>query len=327
MLGEAMRRREFIKLIGGTAAIWSLTARAQESGRIYRLGVINGAPRVSPRIVAFFDELKGAGFVEGQNLKVVGGFDLRENQFAEAAASFAKETLDVAFCVSDAATRAVQEAAHAIPIVALSTDLVAAGFVKSLAHPGGNVTGVSILAPELNGKRQEILMEAVPNARRMAALADPTNTTATELQIVQNAAHARGVELTVFTAGAPDEIAPAIDKAKTSGAGALNVLTTPLFSFNRSIVIERAAMQRLPAIYEWPEMADDGGLIGYGPRLPVIYRQIARLVGKVLRGAKPESLPGEQPTNFDLVINLKTAEALGLRLPETLLVRADKLIE
>ena len=228
---------------------------------------------------------------------------------------------------SDAATRAVQEAAHAIPIVALSTDLVAAGFVKSLAHPGGNVTGVSILAPELNGKRQEILMEALPNARRMAALADPTNTTATELQIIQNAAHARGVELTVFTAGAPDEIAPAIDKAKTSGAGALNVLTTPLFSFNRSIVIERAAMQRLPAIYEWPEMADDGGLIGYGPRLPLIYRQIARLVGKVLRGAKPESLPGEQPTNFDLVINLKTAEALGLTLPETLLVRADKLIE
>ena len=326
--GRQMRRREFIKLIGGTAAVWSLNARAQEPGRIYRLGIITGAPRASPRMVAFFDELKVLGFVEGQNLKIVaGGFDLREGQFADVAATLAGETPDVVFCVSDTATRATVEATRNIPIVALSVDLVAAGFAHSLAHPGGNVTGVSILAPELNGKRQEILMDAVPNVRRMAVLAELTSTPAGALQILQNAARARGVELTVFTAGARDEIAPAIDNAKTSGAGALNVLTAPLFSFNRRIIIERAAVQRLPAIYEWPEMADDGGLIGYGPRLPLIYRQMARLMAKVLRGDHPESLPSEQPTNFDLVINLKTAEALGLTLPETLLVRANKLIE
>jgi putative tryptophan/tyrosine transport system substrate-binding protein len=323
-----MRRRVFIKLIGGAAANWSLATRAQEPGRIYRLGMITGAPRASPRMVAFFDELKVLGFVDGQNLKIeAGGFDLSESQFADVAATLARERPDVVFCVSDTATRAALEVARATPIVALSVDLVAAGFAHSLAHPGGNVTGVSIFAPELNGKRQEILMDAVPNPRLMAALADPSSTPAEELRALQNAARSRGVELLVFTAGVRDEIAPAIDKAKASGAGALNVLTAPLFSFNRRIVIEQAALQRLPAIYEWPEMAEDGGLIGYGPRLTLIYRQLARLVGKVLHGAKPENLPGEQPTNFDLVINLKTAKALGITLPEALLLRADKVIE
>jgi putative ABC transport system substrate-binding protein len=323
-----VRRRDFITLVGGVSAAGPLTARAQEPGRIYRLGIINGAPRASPRIVAFFDELKVLGFVEGHNLIIVaGGFELREDQFVKVAAAMASQTPDVVFFISDTATRAVQQAAHTAPIVALSTDLVAAGLVDSLAHPGGNVTGVSILSPELNGKRQEILMEAVPGARRMAALADPTAAPEGQLQTLQNATRARGVELMVFTASVPDEIAPAIDKAKTSGATALNVLAAPLFSFNRRIVMERAAAQRLPAIYEWPEIAEEGGLIGYGPRLPLIYRQAARLLVKVLRGAKPQDLPAELPTNFDLVINLATAKTLGLTLPETLLVRADKVIE
>jgi putative ABC transport system substrate-binding protein len=323
-----MRRREFIGLVGGAAVAWPLAARAQESGRIYPLGMITGAPRASPRIVAFFDELKVLGFVEGQNLKIVaGGFDLRQDQFAKVAATVASQTPDVVFCVDDTASRAVQEVTPATPIVAISGDLVAAGLVHSLARPGGNVTGVSILAPELNGKRQEILMEAVPGARRMAALSDPTFTPAGQVQTLQNAARARGVELMIFTAAAPDEIFPAIDKAKTSGAAALNVLSAPLFSFNRRIVIERAAAQRLPAIYEFPEIAEDGGLIGYGPRLTSIYRQVARLLVKVLRGAKPEHLPAEQPTKFELVINLKTAKALGIDIPPTLLALADEVIE
>jgi hypothetical protein len=134
-------------------------------------------------------------------------------------------------------------------------------------------------------------------------------------------------ELVIFTAGTPEEIAPAMDKAKASGATALNVLTAPLFSFNRRIVIERAAALGLPAIYEWPEMAEDGGLLGYGARLNSIYRQLARLLVKVLRGAKPKDLPVEQPTNFELVINLTTAKALGLTIPEAFLMRADKVIE
>jgi putative ABC transport system substrate-binding protein len=322
-----MRRRDFIRA-GGAALAWSPAARAQEPGRTYRLGIITGAARSAPRMAAFFDELKTLGFVEGQNLKIVaGGFDLRDTQFAQVAANLAKESPDAVFCVSDAAARAMQDSGRTVPIVALSTDLVVAGLARSLARPGGNVTGVSILASELNGKRQEILMQAVPDARRMAVLADPKAINEAQLQALSNASSARGVELAVVLAGTPEEIAAAIIEAKDSGATALNVLTSPLFSFNRRIVIDRVATVGLPAIYEWPEMAEEGGLIAYGPRLILIYRQLGRLLVKVLRGVRPEDLPIEQPTNFDLVVNLRTAKALGLAIPETLLARADRVIE
>jgi putative tryptophan/tyrosine transport system substrate-binding protein len=325
-----MRRREFIALIGSAAAVSLLlvpVVRAQEPGRIYRLSVMTGTARQAPRIVAFFDELKGLGFVEGHNLQIVaGGFGLREDQSAEVAATVAKSAPDVIFCTNDQAVRAMQEATHTVPIVGLTrADIVAAGFVRSLARPGGNTTGVSILAPELDGKRQEILMEAVPGARRIAVLADAI--IPAHLQALQNAARARGVEVAVFTAGAPEQIAPTMDKAKEWGATALNVLSAPLFSINRRLVIERAAALGLPAIYEWAEMAEEGGLIAYGARLTLIYGQLARLIVKVLRGIKPEDLPVEQPTKFDLVVNLKTAKALGLTIPESFLARADKVIE
>jgi putative ABC transport system substrate-binding protein len=326
-----MSRRECITLIGSAAAVSLLlvrVARAQEPGRIYRLGVISGAARQAPRIVAFFDELKGLGFVEGHNLQIVaGGFGLREDQLTAVAATVAKSAPDVILCLQDQAVRAMQEATHTVPIVGLTrADMVAAGFVRSLARPGGNTTGVSLLAPELNGKRQEI-MEAVPSARRVAVLADPLITEPAHLQALQNAARARGVEVAVFTAGAPEQIAPTMDKAKEWGGTALNVLSAPLFSINRRLVIEQAAALGLPAIYEWAEMADEGGLIAYGARLTLIYGQMARLIVKVLRGIKPEDLPVEQPTKFELVVNLKTAKALGLTIPESLLARADKVIE
>jgi putative ABC transport system substrate-binding protein len=239
----------------------------------------------------------------------------------------AKAAPDVVLGVGDAAIRAAQQSAYTGPIVALSGDLVAAGFVRSLARSGGNLSGVSTLGSELDSKRLEILMEVVPDERRIAILVDPKVTQPAELQALQNGARARGVELVIFTAGEPEQIAPAMDKAKASGATALNVLSAALFSFNRRIVIERAAGLGLPAIYEWPEMAEEGGLIAYGPPLKPIYRQLARLLVKVLRGAKPEDLPVEQPTNFELVINLTTAKALGLTIPESFLVRADKVIE
>ncbi len=326
-----MRRREFITLIGSAAAmplLRSPVARAQEPGRIYRLGMMTGAPRQAPRMVAFFDELKTLGFVEGQNLKIVaGGFELRNDQYAEVAATLPKAAPDVVFCVSDAATRAAEKSAPTLPIVGLSDDMLAAGFVRSFSHPGGNITGVSILGADLNGKRLEVLMEAVPSARNIAILADPNNTPPAELKALQNAARGRGVEVAVLTAGTPEQIAPAMDKAKASGATALNVLSAPLFSFNRRIVIEQSAALRLPAIYEWPEMAEQGGLIGYGPRLTLIYRQLTRLIVKVLGGVEPKDLPVEQPTKFDLVVNLKTAKALGLTISESFLARADEVIE
>jgi putative tryptophan/tyrosine transport system substrate-binding protein len=326
-----MRRREFITLIGSAAAVPLLQgpfARAQEPGRIYRLAMMTGAPRQAPRMVAFFDELKKFGFVEGQNLKIVaGGFELRNDQYADVAATLAKTAPDLVFCVSDVATRAAEKSAPTIPIVGLSDDMLAAGFVRSFSHPGGNTTGVSILGAQLDGKRLEILMEAVPSARNIAILADPNNTPPVELKALQNAARARGVEVAVFTAGTPAQIAPAMDEAKSSGAAGLNVLSAPVFSFNRRIVIERSAALHLPAIYEWPEMAEEGGLVGYGPRLTLIYGQLSRLIVKVLRGAKPEDLPVEQPTKFELVINLKTAKALGLDVPLHLQQLADQVIE
>jgi putative ABC transport system substrate-binding protein len=326
-----MRRREFIALIGSAAALPLFRApvvRAQEPGRTYRLGILTGAARQTPRMIAFFEELKLLGFVEGQNLKIVpGGFDLREDQYPNAAATLARAFPDVIVGIGDAGIRAAQQSAYTGPIVAASSDLVASGFVRSLARPGGNTTGISVLGFELNGKRLEILIQAVPSARRIAVLADPRSTQPAELKALENAALAGGVEPVIVTAKVPEEITAAMDKAKAAGATALNVLTSAMFSFNRRVVIERAAALGLPAIYEWPEMAEEGGLIGYGTRLTPMYRQLARVVVKVLRGAKPEDIPVVQPTNFELVINLATAKALGLTIPEPVLVRADKVIE
>jgi putative ABC transport system substrate-binding protein len=325
-----MRRREFVTLIASSVIVLFLRvpiAEAQERGRIYKLGVITGAARQAPRNVAFFDELKALGFVEGQNLKIVAdGFGLRDEQFAEVAATLAKSAPDVIFCVGNPAIHATQEWTQTVPIVALGSEIVAAGFVRSLAHPGGNVTGIN-LAFEIDGKRQDILMDAFPGARRFAFLTDPTFTPPALLSALANATRARGVEVAVFKAGTPEQIAPMMNEAKAWGATALNVLSAPLFSFHRRIVIERAAALGLPAIYEWPEMAEEGGLIGYGPRLPPLYRQLAGVLVKVLRGVKPEDIPVEEPTKFDLVVNLKTAKAIGLTIPESFLTRADKVIE
>ena len=169
-------------------------------------------------------------------------------------------------------------------------------------------------------------MEAAPGTPRIAALADFNVTTSRQLEL-QNAARARGVELIIVAARTPEAIGPAMSDAKAAGAAAVNVLASPLFSFNRRLLIERAATLRLPAIYEWPEMAEEGGLMGYGTRLDMIYRQTARLLVKALLGVKPADIPVEQPTSFELVINLKAAKAINFTVPPTLLARADEVIE
>jgi ABC-type uncharacterized transport system substrate-binding protein len=209
----------------------------------------------------------------------------------------------------------------------VTDDMIAEGLVRSLAQPGGNTTGISILAPELDGKRQDILMEAVPGARRMAALADPKIQSHAQLQALQEAARARNVELSIHPIANASEIATVIDAAKASGAAALNVLATPLVFVNRQIIIERTGALRLPAVYQWPEIAEDGGLVAYGPRIVQIFRQLGQLLVKVLRGAKPADLPVEQPTKFELVINLRAAKTVGHEVPAGLVLRADKVIE
>jgi putative ABC transport system substrate-binding protein len=329
-----LRRREVLTLLGGAASLgsWPLTARTQEAGRTYRLGFLVQISRQAPGLVAFFDELRLSGFVEGQNLMVIseGGFDIGNEPFdrlAERAAAVVKAAPDAIVSGADLATRALQQATRTIPVISMTEDMVAAGLASSLARPGGNTTGISLLSPELDEKRQGLLMEAVPGARRMAALADVRVSPQRHLEALQEATRARGVELAIFGVAKPDEIVSAIDNAKASGAEALNVLATPLFLANGRAIIERAATLRLPAIYQWPEMAEQGGLAGYGPRFTQLHRQRARMVVKILRGAKPADLPVEQPTNFELVINLRTAKEIGHEVPAGLVLRADKVVE
>ena len=205
--------------------------------------------------------------------------------------------------------------------------MVAARLVASLARPGGNITGISLLSPELDGKRQDILMEAVPGVRRMAALADSNVTPTGHIQALQEAARARGVELTMFGVAKLEDIEPTIDAAKASGAQALNFLACGLFFPVSRVVIERSAALRLPAIHHWPEAAEAGGLLAYGSRFTQVWRQRARLVSKILRGDKPADIPVEQPTNFELVINLQAAKAIEHEVPAGLVLRADKVIE
>jgi putative ABC transport system substrate-binding protein len=326
-----MRRREFITLLGGAAAAsavsWPLPLSAQEPGRTYRVGGLVNIPRTASHFVALFDELRRAGFVEGQNLVVAGrGWDFRTEQFPEMAAELVKAKVDVIVSAGDAAIRAAQQATTTIPIIAMTDDMVGSGLVHSLARPDGNTTGVSILASELDVKRLEILHEFVPRAQRIAVLADPT-TISTRAQLA-SAARDLGVELVTFEARSPDEIGRALDAVAGAKVEALNVLASPLLFANRRIIIERAAALRIPAMYQWPEIAEDGGLFAYGPRFVQIWRQIfARQLVKLLRGAKPADLPVEQPTVFELVINLKTAQAIGLSVSPTFLNRADEVIE
>jgi ABC-type uncharacterized transport system substrate-binding protein len=325
-------RREFITLFGGAAAAWPLAARAQEPGRTYRLGFLVPVPRETAAVAAFFNELRLNGFIEGQNLTVVpGGFDVRNEQLAEKAAALVKAAPDAIVAGPELQLQALQEMTRTVPLIGMTEDMVAAGLAASLARPGGNITGISLLSPELDGKRQDILTEAVPGARRLAALADSNVTPLQHLETLKDASRRRGVELLVFGVTRPEEIGPAIDGAKASGAEAINFLATPLFSVpgsrNNRVVMERLAELRVPAIYQWPEAAEQGGLMGYGPRFTQVYRQRARLLVKVLRGAKPADIPVEQPTEFELVINLQAAKAIGYDVPASLVLRADKVIE
>ena len=327
-MGDPMQRREFIILLGGSALFAPRIVFAQDASRTRRLGVLSANPREVQQITAFFDELNRLGFIEGSNLLVdFRRFARRSDDLVGIAAELVQSGAEVIVCNGPYAIRNAQRATQTIPILGLSDDMVSAGLVKSLARPGGNTTGISILAPELDGKRQDILIELVPGVRRIGTLADPSVTTSQQLEALRVAARAHGIELSMHTAARSDEITAAIDQAKAADAGALNVLATPLFSVNRNVVIERAAALRLPAIYQWPEMAEEGGLAAYGPRVVQLYRQLARQVAKVLRGVSPSDIPVEQPTQFELAINLRTAKAIGVTLPVSVLLRANQVIE
>jgi len=299
---------------------------AQPGNRVYRVAVL--VPIPASTFTAFFDELRRHGFVEGQNLTVDRrGFDGRYEQFPELVAEMVKAGPDAILCGGDAAIRAAQAATTTIPIVGGTDDMVGSGLARSLSHPGGNTTGVSLLAADLDSKRQEILIDFVPGASRMAVLADTQTTERGRLQAVEDGARGRGVALSIHRVERSEDIAPAVEAAKAAGAAALNVLASPLLHANRHAIIVATTGLRLPAIYQWPDFAKEGGLLGYGPRFSEFFRQWARQLAKVLGGAQPADLPVEQPTKFELAVNLKTAKAIGLQIAPTALARADEVIE
>jgi putative ABC transport system substrate-binding protein len=322
-----MRRRDFITLLGGATVSWPFAAHAQD-GRTYHIAVLNINPRGSPVVTALFDELRRNGLVEGRNLVVEGsGIGIPYLQFADVARELAKTNIE-AFVVGGGAPpiRSVQAVASAIPVVGVADDMVADGLAQSLAQPGGNVTGVSLFAPELDSKRQELLIELLPGVSRMGALADPRVQSPQRLQALQEAARVRGVEVSTHLVTSADAIIPAINAVKAAGAGGLNVLAASLFASRVKTIIAHTTALRLPAIYMFPDYAELGALIAYGPVQTQVWRQVAGMLAKVLRGAKPAELPVEQPTTFELAINLETAKAIGLTIPINLLSRADKVI-
>jgi putative tryptophan/tyrosine transport system substrate-binding protein len=322
-----MTRREFITLIGGAAAAWPLAARAQQ-GRLPVIGVLrpNRKDVLETFAEPFRRYMKAIGWEEGRNVRFLFVWTEGLNERAPAlAGQLVAQNVDLIVTFGDPATRAAQRATLAIPIVGMTDDMVGSGLAASLARPGGNTTGVSILASELDAKRLEVLHEFVPQARRIAMLADPT-TISTRAQLA-SAARDLDVELVWFEAGSPEALSRALDALTVAKVEAINVLASPLLNFWRSEIIDRMRDARLPAVYQWPESAEDGGLLAYGPRNLLCYRHVVSLVDKVLRGAKPADLPIEQPSKFELAVNLKTASEIGFTIPPTLLLRADEVIE
>jgi putative ABC transport system substrate-binding protein len=320
-----IRRREFI-LLGGAAAGWPLAARAQQYGRAWRVGVLSSAPS-SPtgNIDALMQEMQALGYVEGHNLIII----LRRAEgHYERLPGLAKEIIaerpDVIAAIATPSVAAAQRATKTIPIVMVATsDPVGSGFVTSLARPGGNITGVSNMSPDLTSKALEILREILPTAKRFAVLMSANPVHRGQYQEVEIVSRAIGATLIPVSAPSPLDLDKAFAEIAREKCEALIVLADP----PRIAIVGLAERARLPAIYQLSQFVRAGGLISYGPDFHALFRRSASHIDKVLKGAAPADLPAEQPTLFELVINLKTAKALGLDVPPTLLARADEVIE
>jgi putative ABC transport system substrate-binding protein len=324
-----MGRREFITLLGGAAVAWPLAASGQQPGGMRRIGYLGAnAAAWSSRTAAFVERLRELGWAEGRNIVIEYGWEEgRPERAGEIAREFVRLKVEVIVTVGSIVT-ALQQVTPVIPIVfALANDPIGGGLVASLARPGGNVTGLSSQAPDLAGKRIELLREVVPPLSRLAILLDIGYRAAViEAQEVQAAARKLGIEVMLLEIRRGEDISRAFE-ALDASADALYVVVNTLLLANRTRIIALARASRLPTIFQQSDFVQAGGLMSYGPNIPDLYRRAAGFVDKILRGAKPGDLPVEQPTKFDLVINVNTGKALGLGIPPTLLARADEVIE
>jgi putative ABC transport system substrate-binding protein len=325
-----MRRREFITLLGGAAA-WPIAARAQQAGKLPTVGLLIGTTLLveSPRVAAFVQRLRELGWIEGRTVAIeIRYADGRTERLVEIAAEFVRLKVDVIFTQGTASVIAAKQAAAVIPIVfAAVADPVSTGLVASLARPGGNVTGLSNQLVDLVGKRIEILREFLPGLRTLAIMANVRNPgSVLEMGEVSSIARTLGLEVVTLEIQRGEDIAPAFEALK-GRADALYVCVDPLLNTNRVRTNTLAQGARLPTMYGLWEYVEAEGLVSYGPNIVNQYRRAADYVDKILRGSKPADLPIEQPTKFDLVINLTTAKVLGLAVPSSLLAVADEVIE
>jgi putative ABC transport system substrate-binding protein len=325
-----MRRREFIALLGGAAAAWPLAARAQQAGKLPTIGFLGTASASAwgPWTAAFVQRLRALDWIEGRTVAIEYRWaEGRTERYAEIAAEFVRLKVDI-IVTSGSAVLAAGQATSVIPIVfAVANDPLGSGLVASLSRPGGNVTGLSAQQSDLVSKRLELLREVVPGFRQLGIMANVGYPAAVlEMDEVQGTARTFGFEVAKLEIRRPEDIAPAFEALK-GRAEALYVCSDPFVNANRIRINTLALVARLPTSYAHREYVDAGGLMSYGPNFADLFRRSAELVDKVLRGTKPADIPVEQPTKFELVINLKTAKTLGLDVPSMLLARTDEVIE
>jgi putative ABC transport system substrate-binding protein len=326
-----MRRREFIAMLGGAATL-PLAARAQQRANIPRVGYLFSFPPAEGRYLweACRQGLRELGYVEGRNIAVEPRWaEGRHERLPGLAKDLVRHNVDVIVAAATPASLAAKAATSTIPIVIVAVgEPVKVGLVTSLARPGGNVTGLSLLTTDLSGKRLELLREFVPKVTRVGILKNPDNpVSAVFLEETQVAAHKLGIELQSTDARNPEQIDRAFEQAAARRDDAIVVFDDPVLWSHRARVVEMAAARRIPAMYGLRDFVDIGGLMSYGPDRPDQYRRTAIVVDKILKGAKPADLPVERPTKFELIFNRTTATALGLEVPTSLLLRADLIIE
>jgi putative ABC transport system substrate-binding protein len=326
-----VKRREFITLLGGAAAAWPLAARAQQTQKLPTIGFLGSstASAESQRVAAFVQRLRELGWIEGRTVAIeVRWGEGRNERYADIAAEFVRLKVDVIVTQGTATVIAARQATSVIPIVfAGAADPVGNDLVASLARPGGNVTGLSNQGTDLAAKRLELLREIVPAFGRVAIMGNVVNPAIVlEMREVQVAARMLGLEVAILEIRRAEDIASAFPALQVR-ADALYVAADPLLGTNRIRINTLALGARLPTMHDFREYVEAGGLMSYGPNLVDVFRRSADFVDKILRGTKPGDIPVEQPTKFDLVINLATAKALRLAIPESFLVRADEVIE